>query len=130
MAICGHLVGCCIVVLRMSFDTVELRPKIFQFHSLVIEFRLMLFRQFVDDRKRIGNQVDATVEKDRFCTVERFFQLMDRIPVVEFYLKKTVKNQCEIARKEMTLDVIARPDIHRPSFQIALRHLERFFDFR
>jgi hypothetical protein len=45
MAIYGHLVGCCIVVLRISLDEVELRSKIFQFHSLVIEFRLMFLRQ-------------------------------------------------------------------------------------
>lgn len=130
MAISGHLVGCCIVVLRISLDEVELRPKIFQFHSLVIEFHLMFFRQLVHDRKRIRNQVDATVEKNRLRAAERFFQLMNRVLVLEFVLEKTIKDQSEVARKEVAFDVIACPDVHRPAFQIALCHLERFFDFR
>jgi len=116
MAIFGHRVGFKIVVLRIPLDQVELSPKIFQFHSLVIEFHLMFFRQFIHDRQRVRNQVDTTVQKNGFCAVERFFQLMDRVLVRQFLLKKTIKNQCEIAREEVAFDVIAFPDVDRPSF--------------
>ena len=130
MAMAGHRVGFRIVVLRIPLNQVELRPKIFQLHSLVIKLHLMLFRQFVHDRQRVRNQVDTTVQKNGFCAVERFFQLMDRVLVLQFLLKKTIKNQREIAREEVAFYVIAFPDVDWSSFQVALCHLERFFDLR